>query len=146
MKRSFGTWAAGAAAVIALGWAVPSGLMAGEREPAIGGYCPVAYVKMHQAVKGDPAYRSEADGQVFLFSAPAAKKMFDAEPEKYRVAYHGWCATGIAMGRKITADPTLFTVHDGVTYLFSSAEAKAAFDKAPAATVARADARWAELK
>lgn len=119
---------------------------AAPKDPAIGGYCPVAYVKAHKAIKGVEPYSSERDALRFLFSSGEAKKMYDAEPDKYRVAYAGWCATGVAMGKKIPSNPELFTVHDGVIYLFSSAEAKAAFDKQPVMTVAKADAAWARLK
>jgi YHS domain-containing protein len=49
------------------------------------------------------------------------------------------------MGKKIESNPELFTVHEGVTYLFSTAEAKAMFDKDPAASIAKADKNWPSL-
>lgn len=112
---------------------------AASKNPAIGGYCPVAYVKMGKAVKGDARRSSERDGQVFLFSAPQAKELFDKSPDQFRVAYHGYRATGVAMGKRISSNPELFTVQKGVTYLFSSTEAKGMFDKDPDGTVAKAD-------
>jgi YHS domain-containing protein len=62
------------------------------------------------------------------------------------VAYHGYCATAVAMGKKIPSDPEIFSVRDGVTYLFSSAKAKAMFDEDAAATIAKADRSWASLR
>jgi YHS domain-containing protein len=121
-------------------------LVAGEKEAVAGGYCPVAYVKMHKAVKGDPQIRSEKDGHVYHFANAQAKQMFDAEPAKYRIAYDGWCATGIAMGKKIASNPELFTERGGVTYLFSSEQAKATFDKDPAMTAAKADEVWSKIQ
>jgi len=141
MKRLM-TWGLGLA--LALGMA--GGIGAAEKDPAIGGYCPVAYVKMGKAVKGDARWSSERDGQTFLFSASQAKEMFDKAPDQYRVAYHGYCATGVAMGKKIASNPDTFSVHKGVTYLFSSAEAKMMFDKDPAGTVVKADKAWASLR
>jgi YHS domain-containing protein len=140
--RHLTKWALGLS--VALAMAV--GAVAAEKEPAIGGYCPVAYVKMGKAVKGDARWASERDGQTFLFSAPQAKEMFDKAPDQFRVAYHGYCATGVAMGKKIASNPETFTVHKGVTYLFSSAEAKAMFDKDPEGTIAKADKAWASLR
>lgn len=131
---------------VALAFVVAGGVGAADKEPAIGGYCPVAYVKMGKAVKGDARWSSERDGQKFLFSAAPAKEMFDKSPDQYRVAYHGYCATGVAMGKKIASNPETFTVHKGATYLFSSAEAKAMFDKDPDGTVAKADKAWASLR
>jgi YHS domain-containing protein len=119
---------------------------AADKEPAIGGFCPVAYVKMGKAVKGDARWSSEQDGQKFLFSAAPAKEMFDKAPDQYRIAYHGYCATGVAMGKKIASNPETFSVHKGATYLFSSAEAKAMFDKDPDGTIAKADTAWTSLR
>lgn len=121
-------------------------LVAGEKTPIAGGYCPVAYVKAHKPVKGDPQFRSEKDGQVYYFANAMAKQMFDAEPAKYQIAYDGWCATGVAMGKKIPSNPELFTEREGVTYLFSSEQAKAMFDKDPAMTVAKANEGWSKIK
>ena len=113
--------------------------------PAIGGYCPVAYVAMNKAVKGDPKFSATAAGHRYLFSNADAKKMFVMDPAKYQVAYDGWCATAISMGKKLKSDPTLFTVHGGRTYLFSNADAKKAFDAMPDGVIQKADAQWAAL-
>jgi YHS domain-containing protein len=121
-------------------------LAAGEKQLIAGGYCPVAYVKMHKAVKGSAEYRTEKDGREYHFANAMAKQLFDAEPAKYRIAYDGWCATGVAMGKKIASNPELFSERDGVTYLFSSEQAKAMFDKDPAMTIAKADAGWAKIQ
>ncbi len=145
MQRMLKTLVACLVLVMSVGPLVAAETKPAGKEPAIGGYCPVAYVKAHKAIKGDARYSSEQEGLVYLFSSREAKKMFDADPGQYRVAYHGWCATGVAMGKKITSDPQLFTVHKGVTYLFSSAEAKAAFDKSPDMTIAKAEENWPKL-
>lgn len=141
MKRVM-TWGLGLAVAVAMA----SGALAAAKEPAIGGYCPVAYVKMGKAVKGDARWSSEHDGQTFLFSAPQAKEIYDKAPDQYRVAYHGYCATGVAMGKKIPSNPELFAVRNGVTYLFSNAQAKAMFDKDADATIAKADTSWTALR
>jgi YHS domain-containing protein len=141
MKRLM-TWGLG----LALAFGVSGGIRAAEKDAAIGGYCPVAYVKMGKAVKGDARWSSEREGQKFLFSAPQAKEMFDKSPDQYRVAYHGYCATGVAMGKKIAPNPETFSVHKGVTYLFSSAEAKAMFDKDPEGTATKADKAWPTIR
>lgn len=112
---------------------------------AIEGYCPVAYIAMGKAVKGDSKIHSDFEGHRWYFSSADAKKMFDANPAKYRVAYDGYCATALSMGKKLRSKPTLFTVHEGVTYLFSNADAKKMFDMNPAGVIEKADAEWAKL-
>jgi len=50
------------------------------------------------------------------------------------------------MGKKIVSNPETFSVHKGVTYLFSSAEAKAMFDKDPEGTATKADKAWPTIR
>jgi len=111
----------------------------------LNGYCPVAYVAMGKALKGDSKIWSDLDGHRYYFANADAKQMFDAEPTKYQVAYDGFCATAVSMGKKVKSDPKLFTVHEGKTYLFSSADAKKAFDGMPEGVIMKADANWATL-
>ncbi len=80
-----------------------------------------------------------------MFANADAKKMFEADPSKYSVAYDSYCATAMSMGKKLESDPTLFTVEKGVTYLFSSADAKKMFDANPGGVIKKADAQWAKL-
>ncbi len=111
-----------------------------------GGYCPVAYAKMGQAVKGDPKIKSTVQGREYHFANAGAKKMFDANPAMFPVAFDGYCATGVAMGKKLESNPEIFVVRDGTTYLFSNAEAKAAFEKDPAMTIAKANEKWSTIQ
>ena len=136
-----------AVALIALTSAASLAAKDGKSRPApsLGGYCPVAYIAMNKAVPGDPKIASLSEGHRYLFSNADAKRMFDAEPAKYRVGYDGWCATAMSMGKKVKSDPRLFTVHEGVTYLFSNADAKKMFDGGPAMFVQKADQQWAAL-
>jgi YHS domain-containing protein len=50
------------------------------------------------------------------------------------------------MGKKIAPNPETFSVHKGVTYLFSSAEAKTMFDKDPEGTATKADKAWPTIR
>lgn len=112
---------------------------------ALQGYCPVAYSRMGKAAKGDPKCASVVDGHRYLLMNADAKKMFDMDPSKYQVAYDGYCATAISMGKKMKSDPKLFSVRGGKTYLFSNANAKKAFDAMPDDVAQKADAQWATL-
>lgn len=116
-----------------------------EKEPAIGGYCPVAYVAAGKALKGDRRYSSDHQGRRYLFVSGDAKKMFDENPEKFTIAYDSWCATALAHGKKVASDPKLFSVHNGVTYLFSTRDAKATFDGDKTGHIDKADANWKKM-
>jgi YHS domain-containing protein len=114
-------------------------------EPAIGGYCPVAYQAANKAQKGDSKVTSTFGGQTFLLTNSMVKDMFDKDPAKYAPAYQGYCASAVAKGMKLKADPKLFTVENGKTYLFSSAQAKAMFDKDKAGMIDMANHNWPEV-
>ena len=131
------------AAVLFVGLALVSTQAADE--VAIGGYCPVAYKAAKMAQKGDPNVTSTYDGQTFRLSNAMAKQMFDKAPAEYAPAYHGYCAAAVARGMKVKANPELFTVEGGKTYVFSTAEAKAMFDKDKAKMIAMADQNWAKV-
>lgn len=103
-----------------------------EPAPALQGYCPVAYGAMGKALKGDPKISLDHEGHRYLFANADARKMFQADPAKYTIAWGGWCATAAGMNQQVKSDPTLFVVDKGITYLFSSAEARKMFQADPA--------------
>ncbi len=118
-----------------------------KTEPAIGGYCPVAYVQANMATKGDAKFASvsKVDGQTYLLSSGMAKDMFDKMPEKYTPAYQGYCATAVAKGMKLKSDPKLFVVENGKTYLFSTEQAKKMFEADKAGTIEHANSNWPKV-
>ena len=115
-------------------------------DPALGGYCPASYLLAGKAVKGDPAYRSEYQGNVYFLADAEAKKKFDADPDKFLPQYGGLCtvALGGSYGNRLPSDPTLFRVVDGKVYLFSVERAVRNFDEKPKDYIAMADERFAK--
>ena len=119
-----------------------------KTEPAIGGYCPVAYIQANMASKGDPKFTSVSpvDGQTYQLTNAMAKDMFDKMPEKFTPAYEGFCAAAVAKGMKLKSDPKLFVVEGGKTYLFSTAQAKQMFEMDKANMIQMANANWPKVK
>jgi len=115
-------------------------------EPALNGYCPASYVLVGKAVKGDPAIRSDYQGNVYYLADAEAKKQFDADPEKYLPQFGGLCtvALGGSYGNRLPSDPTVFRIIDGKLYLFSQERAVKSFDQRPAMYIAMADERFAK--
>jgi len=114
-------------------------------QAALDGYCPVAYVAAGKAMKGDPAISFNYGGEHYVFANADAKKMFEENPDKFHVAYGGYCATAASMGKKLASDPTIFTVHEGVAYRFSSEKAQGMFAADMAGVITKADKEWALL-
>ena len=123
-------------------------LLADGSKVVLGGYCPVGYVAAQKTVYGDPKYASEYKGKTYYLSSQGAKEMFDKEPEKFTKSfkYDSYCATGVALGKKLATDPGLFSTAKGKVYLFSSPAAKEAFDKDPKGMIAKAEANWKKLQ
>lgn len=81
------------------------------------GYDPVAYFTQDAAVEGVDAYTAEHDGVSYRFSSAENRDLFTADPAKYAPQYGGFCAFGLAMGRKFPTDPQAFSVVDDKLYL-----------------------------
>ena len=113
----------------------------------LGGYCAVAYVGAQKALFGNPDFASDYEGSSYYFINKDAKAMFDKEPTKFvnGIKYDAWCATGVALGKKLATDPKLFSEVDGKVYLFSSADAKAMFDKDKNGMIKKAESSWPKL-
>lgn len=90
----------------------------------------------------DPAISHRWDEARYLFANARNRATFAAASDKYAPQFAGLCATGLAFGQKVEADPQAWKIVDGKLYLFSSIPAKEVVDKDPG-VLARAIARAA---
>lgn len=110
------------------------------------GYDLVAYQTVSKAVLGDTSKVSYLNGTTYLFASDANKATFDADPKKYLPALGGYCAMGIAMGKKLATNPINFKVVDGKLYLnLNSAVQKMWFRDIPG-NIEKANENWTDLK
>lgn len=114
-------------------------------EPALDGYCVVAYQQRSRAMKGSEEFEHSYHGKVYRFTDPRAKAMFIGGPEKYLPKYDGYCAEGVSRGKRYPADPESFVIYTGRTFLFFDAKARIKFAVNPKAMAQKADASWAEM-
>ena len=117
-----------------------------EDKPALDGYCPVCYISAGKAVEGKPEHSASYKGKTYHFVSDDVKKTFIKEPTKWLPQYDGYCAYGIAKGKKVESDPKIFTVYEGKLYLNKSKNIGNRFDKKPQVYIKDADARWARRK
>lgn len=108
----------------------------------LGEYCPVCYIAAGKAVKGDAKFQAEHDGKTYYFISDDTKKTFLKNPTKYLPQYDGWCAYGVAKGKKFKSDPTVFTVENGKLYLNLNKSIGKKFEKDKANLIAQADKNW----
>ena len=114
--------------------------------PGVGGYDPVAYFTEGKPVKGNGYHVKEFKGVTYAFAKKANKKMFAANPEKYIPAYGGYCAYGVAVGKKFVADPEVWKVLDGRLYLNLDRKIQQTWEKDIPGYIKKADVNWTKIK
>ncbi len=114
---------------------------------AIMGYDPVAYFTMNDAVKGSEDYAFEWLGGTGLFANEDHRQTFTASPIKYAPQYGGLCSLGVAYG-EVTRDidPEAWSIIKGKLYLNYSKGGMGDFVEGGDDMIARADAKWPEVK
>ncbi|NQD38003.1 YHS domain-containing protein [Permianibacter sp. IMCC34836] len=110
------------------------------------GYDAVAYFTQNAAVKGDKKFAVSHDGATYYFASAANMKLFAANPGKYAPQYGGFCAMGVALGKKLDVDPSQFIVHNNKLYLNVNADVFKVFTKDVDGNVAKAETNWPSLK
>ena len=114
---------------------------AGERL-ILRGNDAVAYFTVGKPVPGNPAIKSEFQGDTYRFASAAHKKMFDADPAKYAPAYTGFCASGAPYALKANIGARVHTLYKGRLYLFGSERSRANWLMDADANVRLGDDYW----
>lgn len=130
--------------VLAAAW-LASPLFAQSPPVSLKGHDPVAYFTEGRPVKGTPSLSYDYDDARYLFSSQKNRERFAASPERYTPQYTGLCATGMALGVKAEADPSVWKIVDGKLYVFSSPGARDKFGE-DASLVARSQQNWRRQK
>ena len=86
------------------------------------------------------------DGVTYAFTTEEHKKMFEANPQKYLPAYGGYCAYGVAVGKKFVVDPEAWKIVDGTLYLNLDKDIQRKWAKDIPGYIKKAEANWATMK
>ncbi|HEV2678734.1 MAG TPA: YHS domain-containing (seleno)protein [Aliidongia sp.] len=113
---------------------------------ALKGYDPVAYFTDGRAVPGDPGLSTSFDGAVWRFESLAHRRAFLAHPSRYEPEYGGFCAYGLALGRKTDIDPTAFSIIGGRLYLNADQDTRVMWRQNLLDAIAEADRNWPTVK
>ncbi len=79
----------------------------------IRGYDPVAFFTESRPVPGRPEFSAEYQGGTFLFATAANRDAFKANPGNFAPQYGGYCAYGVAVGKKFDIDAASWRIVDG---------------------------------
>lgn len=113
---------------------------------ALQGFDPVTYFTGSTPQKGSASFSATHVGATYLFASKANRDKFAAEPEKYAPQFGGFCAMGVALGKKLDVDPHAYKVVDGKLYLNVNKDVqKRWLDDVPG-NIKTAEKGWPSLK
>jgi len=114
--------------------------------PGLSGYDPVAYFTDGKPVRGSGYHVAVQDGVTYAFANADHKKLFIANPNKYLPVYGGYCAYGVAVGKKFVADPEVWKVVDGTLYLNLDKGIQDKWQKDIPGHIKKANGNWSDIK
>ena len=118
------------------------GLTAAGAPLGLHGADPVAFLEIGNRIEGTAAFTAVHDGVAYYFSSEETMKTFAADPEKYMPQYGGFCAFGVAIGKKLDASNRYADLVDGKLYVFLNAVAFAKYEEDKSGTLAKAEENW----
>ncbi len=112
---------------------------------AASGYDVVSYHTKAGPTPGSGWHVSEYDGATYIFANKENKQTFDKDPDKYVPAYGGYCAYGVAIGKKFYIDPLAWHIDNGRLYLNLDDEIQAKWLKDVPGYIKKAEKNWKEI-
>jgi YHS domain-containing protein len=109
---------------------------------ALRGTDPVALAEGPEVAPGHARFTAVHDGVAYYFASAETMARFAADPERYMPRYGGFCAFGVAKGKKLDGDPRYADVVDGKLYLFLNAAVFEAYSQDKAGVLAAAERNW----
>jgi YHS domain-containing protein len=114
--------------------------------PVMGGYDPVSYFTSGEPQRGSGFHTATHKGGTYLFTSKSNKEMFEANPEKYAPQFGGYCAYGVAVGKKFYSDPTIWKVVDGKLYLNLDKKIQAKWNEDMKGHINKAHSNWKDIE
>jgi YHS domain-containing protein len=110
------------------------------------GYDLVSYRTSEKPLRGNGNHVVEHHGITYQFVNEENKETFAKDPHKYLPAYGGYCAYGVAVGKKFVGDPDVWKVLDGTLYLNLDNKIQGIWNKDISGNIQKAESNWVEIK
>lgn len=114
--------------------------------PALSGYDPVAYFDEGRPVRGSGYHTADFKGVTYLFASESHQKKFLANPGRYAPQYGGYCAYGVAVGKKFHSDPHAWKIVNGKLYLNLDRDIQKKWNQDIRGYIAKAETNWQEIE
>lgn len=137
------------AAAVAVAGLAPAQVFASDvshSTPGVGGYDPVAYFTDGKPMRGSGYHVTMHEGVTYAFASDEHKKAFEKNPMKFLPVYGGYCAYGVAVGKKFVADPEVWKIVDGKLYLNLDKGIQSKWDKDIPGYIKKAEGNWKDIK
>ncbi|WP_374764188.1 YHS domain-containing (seleno)protein [Yunchengibacter salinarum] len=112
---------------------------------AVGGYDLVSYFKADEPRRGNGHNAVTHDGTTYLFANAENAETFKQNPDKYLPAFGGYCAMGMAMGKKLHVDPLAYKIVDGQLYLNLDKKVQGMWEKNLDMNLEKARTNWDKM-
>lgn len=112
----------------------------------VGGYDLVSYRTGEKPVRGNGNHVVVHDGVTYLFQSEENKEAFETDPARFLPAYGGYCAYGVAVGKKFVGDPDVWAIVDDRLYLNLDTKIQGLWTKDVPGHIAKADAKWSKIR
>lgn len=122
------------------------GLSAAGAPVALHGYDAVAYFTEGKPEIGSDTLVYVHEGAAYRFSSQAHLDAFKQNPGRYAPQYGGFCAYGVAVGKKFDGDPRLWKIADGKLYLNLNEKIYRTFLEDVNGNVRKADSNWTKIE
>ena len=113
---------------------------------ALYGFDPVAYFTDAKAMVGRPDFEYSYKGAVWRFRNEGNRAAFTDRPDIYMPRFGGYDPTALIRGVAVPGHPDYWLIVADRLYLFSSDEAREAFEDDPARAIAAAEAKWPDVE
>ncbi len=114
--------------------------------PVMGGYDPVGYFEMNKPIKGSGFHTATYNGGTYLFASKENQKKFSSNPAKYAPQYGGYCAYGVAVGKKFYSDPYRWKIVDNKLYLNLDKDIQSKWNENVRGYISKADSNWKKIE
>lgn len=153
-RRHFFLQAMLAAAVVGLGPA--AALAFDERSPlsinvdaqglALQGHDPVAFFEAGKPTPGQANLTATHEGATYRFATDRNRQAFQQAPQRYVPAFGGFCAMGVALGKKLDVDLNAWRIVDGRLYLNLNKDVQKRWESDVPGHLKQANDEWPRVK
>jgi YHS domain-containing protein len=126
----------------------PAGHTTGIANSIVGvqGYDLVSYRTGEKPQRGNGNHIVEHHGVTYQFVNEENKESFAQDPHKYLPAYGGYCAYGVAVGKKFVGDPEVWKILNSRLYLNLDDKIQGIWKNDISGNIKKAEANWPKIK